>query len=980
MSAFLHRATGSPARKRSARQVISLLLAALTTLTSSMGAIAAPASVNAAPSSLVQQENEPNAPWGRALFLPNVSTDRKQTETIEVDYVRLDQAAAQSQSKDVTAASDQANGDALPAPGEEAHPAQPDTDSADIASPNMPNAVNDTVTILREDFDGTFPTGNWRVLDYDGTKNGEYFWDEDDFKPYNGNASAWVANGGSNGLDAEFYNYPNNLHTWMIYGPFDLSDASSASLTFYYWNRSEINYDYLGWYASPNGNDFYGMRVSGDSQGWKPVTLDLASVPTVGNLLGDSSVWIAFRFISDNNITDRGAFIDQVRVNKDVNTGCTGGFIAEYFNNTDLSGKPIFTRCEKAPINHNWGNGGPGNGLGNDRFSVRWTGTFDFDKGPYNFVAISDDGVRVWLDDTQIINRWQEQGLTPNLATRQVSAGKHTLRIEYYEHEGGAAAQFRWLRSNTITSNRQAFDTCLLPHPSEMANWWGNSPYYEVGIYIGGSNRGCKAHNEEHLTASWIATVQKQGWNFIPTWVGPQAPCTVHNFYKMSSDPEVAYAEGRHEAGNAAAAAQRLGLTTQDSGGTVIYYDMEPYPNDPNCREAVKSFMAGWASRLHELGNQAGAYGAACASYMTDWVLEPPYTIDQIWPAAWIYPAYDPDATPYNISCIDNSLWSNHQRIRQYAGDHNERWGGITFTIDSNIADGQVAGSIPRAAAIDAPQENWRPVHISDMQLVAENSGWVIAQGQWLWTNDGGATWINHTPTDLQLDVRAASFLNVHEGWLVGAGVPDAQGRSPLYLGKTTDGGVTWQLRPIHEFNPIEPGSTQGAVKLTFFDANTGYMQIKLASSSNFDLHTLLKSVDGGITWQEIDVPNNSPVHFADAVNGWTISKINDAPVYVTSDGGVTWHPADTAPIATASDATDPVATAAASMGAIATTSLANGTGWAFVEEGVCSGVKPLPGEADAAEAEPFDCIHHRALLSTQDGGNTWIDITPSVE
>jgi hypothetical protein len=264
------------------------------------------------------------------------------------------------------------------------------------------------------------------------------------------------------------------------------------------------------------------------------------------------------------------------------------------------------------------------------------------------------------------------------------------------------------------------------------------------------------------------------------------------------------------------------------------------------------------------------------------------------------------------------------------------------------------------------------------MQLLAEMQGWVIAQGQFLWTSDNGATWSNRTPSGLQLDVRAASFLDASNGWLVGAALPDAQGRSTLYLGKTSDSGLTWQLRPMQEFSPIEPGSTQGAVELTFFDTNTGYMQIKLASSSNFDLHTLLKSVDGGASWQEIAVPNNSPVHFADALNGWTTESNTEAPIQVTADGGATWNIAERAPaIATTSSAQ--FASAASTLGATATTSLANGSGWAFVEQGVCSGTKPVAGEA-AADAAPFDCIQTSALLSTPDNGVTWLDITPTTK
>jgi hypothetical protein len=403
----------------------------------------------------------------------------------------------------------------------------------------------------------------------------------------------------------------------------------------------------------------------------------------------------------------------------------------------------------------------------------------------------------------------------------------------------------------------------------------------------------------------------------------------------MSSDPAISFAEGRHEAGEAATVAKSLGLTTQDVGGTVIYYDMEPYPNNPGCREAVKSFMAGWASRLHELGNQAGAYGAACASYMTDWVQAAPYTLDQIWPAAWIYPGYNANASVWNVSCIDNSLWRNHQRIRQYAGDHNERWGNITLHIDSNIVDGQVAGRNPRAqvAGGEPAAEGWQPTQIIGMQLLAENSGYVIAQGQFLWSSDGGTTWINRTPSDVALDVRAASFLDTTTGWIAAAGQPDAQGRSTLYVGKTQDAGLSWQLRPLHEFNSIEPGSTQGAVKLSFFDSSNGYMQIKLASSSNFDIHALLKTGDGGATWQEVAVPGNSPVHFDSATTGWTVATTSEAPMQITTDGGASWNPTEGTPVNAAANTLSMQLAAAAKseMGAIATTFLENGTGWIFV-------------------------------------------------
>ncbi len=63
------------------------------------------------------------------------------------------------------------------------------------------------------------------------------------------------------------------MQSWMVFGPFDLSNAADAELIFYYWNRSELNYDYFGWYASANGTNYYGTRVSGDSVGRLPSTL-----------------------------------------------------------------------------------------------------------------------------------------------------------------------------------------------------------------------------------------------------------------------------------------------------------------------------------------------------------------------------------------------------------------------------------------------------------------------------------------------------------------------------------------------------------------------------------------------------------------------------------------------------------------------------------------------------------------------------------
>src|SRR5687768_1450581 len=72
-------------------------------------------------------------------------------------------------------------------------------------------------------------------------------------------------------------------------------------------------------------------------------------------------------------------------------------------------------------------------------------------------------------------------------------------------------------------SQRQGFDKCFVPTINQMQRWWDSSPYWNVNVYIGGAARACAQSN---LTPNWVASVHQQGWNFIPTWVGPQAPCT----------------------------------------------------------------------------------------------------------------------------------------------------------------------------------------------------------------------------------------------------------------------------------------------------------------------------------------------------------------------------------------------------------------------------------------------------------------------
>ena len=148
----------------------------------------------------------------------------------------------------------------------------------------------------------------------------------------NSNWSAWPASEGANGVDpCNGDPYPDDVDSWLIFGPFDLSDALSASLDFYFRIESESCCDFLRVMASTDSVNYNGFQISGTHDtgpsfdtvtatfgvnGYNFMSFDLTNVPTSGDLTGQSSVWIAFQFESDGSINGVGPFIDRVLLRK----------------------------------------------------------------------------------------------------------------------------------------------------------------------------------------------------------------------------------------------------------------------------------------------------------------------------------------------------------------------------------------------------------------------------------------------------------------------------------------------------------------------------------------------------------------------------------------------------------------------------------------------------------------------------------------
>ena len=118
----------------------------------------------------------------------------------------------------------------------------------------------------------------------------------------------------------------------------------------------------------------------------------------------------------------------------------TSTWTGQYFNNATMSGVPVLQRSD-ATLDFDWGNGSPGAGVPNNNFSARWVRTFTFQDGIYQFTTDSDDGARVYVDGMLILDFWTNQAAS-HTVTRQMTAGAHTVVVEYYEATNSARMKY----------------------------------------------------------------------------------------------------------------------------------------------------------------------------------------------------------------------------------------------------------------------------------------------------------------------------------------------------------------------------------------------------------------------------------------------------------------------------------------------------------------------------------------------------------
>ena len=242
-----------------------------------------------------------------------------------------------------------------------------------------------------------------------------------------------------------------------------------------------------------------------------------------------------------------------------------------------------------------------------------------------------------------------------------------------------------------------AFDTCETPDPATMERWRRTSPFWGVGVYLGGVATTC---DSSELTPAWVRKQTKRGWRILPLWVGPQAVCSTVP-YAADIDPRPANryaAAARQGRANASAAVRRAGALGIRAGST-LWYDIEDFGlRDDDCRRSVLTFLSAWSKRLHALDFRSGVYSNVSAAVdaldYADTVSPGSYALpDQIW-YAWENGRADTYIDP---RWVRDDNWTPHARVHQYALDVTAEYGGVALKIDRSFMDVGRGSVAPRA-------------------------------------------------------------------------------------------------------------------------------------------------------------------------------------------------------------------------------------------------------------------------------------------
>lgn len=206
----------------------------------------------------------------------------------------------------------------------------------------------------------------------------------------------------------------------------------------------------INWNASYDNNGVAGYKVYRDGSEVADVSSG-TSYRDRGLTAGTVYVYSIVAYDSAGNFSNHSelAYVKTPGA-KDTNYGYGNGngLKGEYYNNRNLTDLK-FSRIDET-IDEYWEYYSPDYRIDKETYSIRWTGQIQpLYSEEYTFITTSDDGVRLWVNGSMLIDNWTDHDETEDFGTISLSAGKkYSIRLDYYNNTESGKIDLKWSSSS----------------------------------------------------------------------------------------------------------------------------------------------------------------------------------------------------------------------------------------------------------------------------------------------------------------------------------------------------------------------------------------------------------------------------------------------------------------------------------------------------------------------------------------------------
>jgi len=176
-----------------------------------------------------------------------------------------------------------------------------------------------------------------------------------------------------------------------------------------------------------------------------------SSVSIVNAQIANAGIYDVNVFNGYGSIYSAAVTLDVVPVGTAIGngTGLRGNYFSSHAFTNGFTGSPTVSRVDPT-IDFDFGTGSPASGISVDNFMVRWSGQLQaLGDDTYTIHTISDDGVRLWINNQNLIDNWTAHSPTTNAANVILQGtNKYDVLMEYFESGGSATAKLYWTNAS----------------------------------------------------------------------------------------------------------------------------------------------------------------------------------------------------------------------------------------------------------------------------------------------------------------------------------------------------------------------------------------------------------------------------------------------------------------------------------------------------------------------------------------------------